>query len=201
MNKALTIAAAIAALLLTTLGADARHRHQQNKPQGRVIYDVAAIPAYQADDRYPTQSLSRPMGHRPHTQAVRGYDMADANGNYSRHYGACDGFHRCRCGTTAARHFGLSYAHNGMNLKKASSWYGFPHTSFHIGAAGVAPHHVLAIVGGSDCRNATVSDDAGTYQRSVCGMTFVEPNGGNYATNEVSAHRSHRHHHRRYAAG
>ena len=98
----------------------------------------------------------------------------------ARHHhqgGSCDGFHRCRCGTTAARNAGLPYDYNGMNLKKASSWYAFRHIAFTIGAYGVAPHHVLKVVGGSDCHSATVSDDAGTYQRNVCHMTFVTVNG------------------------
>jgi len=118
---------------------------------------------------------------RSHRHHRHHYTRVDANGNhvrhYARHYGKCDGFQRCRCGTTAARNAGLPYNYNGMNLKKASTWYGFPHTSFHVGAYGVAPHHVLKIVGGDSCRTATVNDDAGTYQRNVCGMTFVSVNG------------------------
>jgi hypothetical protein len=105
--------------------------------------------------------------------------------NHARHLsyrnggGACDGFQRCRCGTTAARHFGVPYSYKGFNLKMASEWpRAFPHTSFQVGAAGVKPHHVLAIVGGSDCHNAMVYDDAGTRRRNVCGMTFVAVNGG-----------------------
>jgi hypothetical protein len=102
--------------------------------------------------------------------------------HYSRRGGACDGFQRCRCGTTAARHFGLPYAYKGFNLKMASEWArAFPHTSFHIGVAGVKPHHVLAVVGGSDCHSAKVYDDAGTRDRNVCGFTFVEVNGSRVA--------------------
>ena len=103
------------------------------------------------------------------------------------HAGSCDGFHRCRCGTTAARHFGLAYNHNGWNLKEAREWKRFPHTSFHVGAAGVVEHHVLAITGGSDCAHAQVHDDAGDYSRNVCHMTFVEPGGGYGGTMEASA--------------
>ena len=112
------------------------------------------------------------------------------------HAGSCDGFQRCRCGTTAARHFGLAYNHNGWNLKEAREWRRFPHTSFHVGAAGVVEHHVLAITGGSDCAHAQVHDDAGDYSRNVCHMTFVEVGGGGL-TQEASAsphRRSHRHH-------
>ena len=96
-----------------------------------------------------------------------------------RHSGACDGFHRCRCGTTAARKHGLPYSYNGYNLKMASEWgRAFPTTSFGIGAVGVKPHHVLTIVGGSSCERPTVYDDAGNYQRNVCGMRFVSVSGG-----------------------
>lgn len=98
------------------------------------------------------------------------------------HQGACDGFHRCRCGTTAAARHGLPLNYHGYNLKMARE-YGraFPHTSFHIGALGVVSHHVLTIVGGDHCSRATVYDDAGTYQRNVCGMTFVEVGGSDYS--------------------
>ena len=110
-----------------------------------------------------------------------------AEAKHYRHHagGACDGFQRCRCGTTAARLNGLSYDHNGMNLKTASSWYAFPHTSFRPGAVAVYPHHVATITGGTSCASATVHDDAGVYQRNVCGATFVVPGGG--YTQEASA--------------
>ena len=121
--------------------------------------------------------------HRSHHYAYRGG-------------GKCDGFQRCRCGTTAARHFGLAYNHNGWNLKEAREWKRFPHTSFHVGAAGVVEHHVLAITGGSSCANAQVHDDAGDYTRNVCHMTFVEVGGGGF-TQEASASR-HRHYSRRH---
>lgn len=98
--------------------------------------------------------------------------------HFSKHSGACDGFHRCRCGTTAARRHGLPYAYKGYNLKLASEWpRAFPHTSFGVGVVGVKPHHVLTVVGGSSCQSATVYDDAGTYQRNVCRMTFVSVRG------------------------
>ena len=136
---------------------------------------------------------------------TRGYHMATnaslrhQRARHARRGGACDGFQRCRCGTTAARHFGLPYAYKGFNLKMASEWArAFPHTSFRVGVAGVKPHHVLAVVGGSSCASATVSDDAGTYQRNVCRMTFVEVSGGGF-TRESSA-QSRRHHSRRYAS-
>ena len=95
-----------------------------------------------------------------------------------RHGGSCDGFHRCRCGVTAAHNFGIPYAFKGFNLKMASEWgRAFPHTSFRPGVAGVKPHHVLQVVGGESCAHATVRDERGTYQRNVCGMTFVAVSG------------------------
>jgi hypothetical protein len=92
-------------------------------------------------------------------------------------HGSCDGIHRCICGSTQAKHFGLPRMFKGFNLWQASEWArAFPHTSVHAGAVGVKPHHVLRIAGGSDCRSATVVDERGTYQRNVCGMTFVAVN-------------------------
>lgn len=103
---------------------------------------------------------------------------AEARHHHRHSGGACDGFVRCRCGTTAARYHGLPYAYKGYNLKMASEWgRAFPHTSFHVGAVGFMPHHVLSIIGGVSCAAATVYDDAGTYQRNVCRMTFVSVNG------------------------
>lgn len=102
-------------------------------------------------------------------------------------YGACDGFQRCRCGTTAARYHGLPYNYNGYNLKKASEWRRFPRTTFRIGAVGVQPHHVLTVVGGDSCQSALVYDDAGTYRRNVCRMTFVSVNSHAQVTT-FSAH-------------
>ena len=93
--------------------------------------------------------------------------------------GRCDGYHGCRCGVTAASYNGVAVNYNGFNLKRAVEWIrAFPRTSFHSGAVGYFRRggpsgHVLTVVDGSDCSNATVHDDAGTYQRNVCGATFV----------------------------
>lgn len=121
----------------------------------------------------------------------------DANGNQdvgidlsakrhrrvARRGGSCDGFTRCRCGTTAARHHGLPYQYGKCNLKMASEWGRcFASTTFRVGAVGVKPHHVLTVVGGDNCANATVYDDAGTYQRNVCGMRFVSPGSSRFAS-------------------
>ena len=92
--------------------------------------------------------------------------------------GACDGIHRCICGSTQASFFGLPRMFHGHNLWEAIEWArAFPRTSFGVGVVGVKPHHVLRIVGGSSCFSATVSDERGTYQRNVCGMIFVSPYG------------------------
>src|ERR1035437_9686057 len=151
---------AIIALIAFSFPAQARHHHRNHHNYHRHV------------DLMPVMAWNRAI---------------DANGNsVSRHHarrgGACDGFQRCRCGTTAARHFGLPYNYKGFNLKLAWEWArAFPHTSFHIGVAGVKPHHVLAVVGGSDCHSAKVYDDSGTRDRNVCGFTFVEVNGSRVA--------------------
>ena len=102
---------------------------------------------------------------------------AGARGHHRHRGGSCDGFQRCRCGVTAAHNFGIPYAFKGFNLKLAWEWtHAFPHTSFRAGVAGVKPHHVLKVVGGPNCANATVLDERGTYQRNVCHMIFVAVN-------------------------
>jgi hypothetical protein len=126
---------------------------------------------------------------------------AEARGYHRHHhYGACDGFHRCRCGVTQANHFGLPYLYHGYNLKEAIEWVrAFPHTSVHVGAVGYQHSggrtgHVFRVVGYSGGCTARVSDDAGTYDRNICRRhtTFVAVNG---ETN----YRNYRHrHHRRY---
>ena len=151
MNTSLRIAAALAVILFTTLGAQARTHHSYH------------------------------------------------NTRYSHHGGgSCDGFQRCRCGTTAARLNGLPYDYNGLNLKKASTWYALPHTGFGVGAVAVYPHHVATIVGGSDCHAATVHDDAGVYQRNVCGATYVSASGGGFGGKQTTTVSAHGHRHARY---
>ena len=127
-----------------------------------VIAAIAAISTL-------TPAEARGRHHVYHHRAHHHYQHHARSGG-----GACDGFQRCRCGTTAARDHGLPYSYKGFNLKMASEWArAFARTSFHIGAVGVKPHHVLTVTGGSNCSLATVHDDRGTYQRNVCGMTFV----------------------------
>ena len=98
--------------------------------------------------------------------------------------GRCDGYHGCRCGVTAASYNGLPLNYNGFNLKRAIEYIeAFPRTTFGVGAVayfsrGGPSGHVATVVGGSDCANATVHDDRGTYTRNVCRATFVAVHGG-----------------------
>src|SRR5689334_6290469 len=48
---------------------------------------------------------------------VMSFSVAEA-----RRGGACDGFYRCRCGVTQARHYGFPLVYNGHNLKQAVGW-------------------------------------------------------------------------------
>ena len=187
MKHKFTAACAVAfiAVLLTTQ-AEAKHRYHHYRIQ------------YMQGDRIPLREASGcVISNNKHASCYEHVNNRSANviqrttsteqiSARRHHYGrtryvrggACDGFQRCRCGTTAARHFGLPYNYRGFNLKLAWEWQrAFPRTSFGIGVAGVKPHHVLTVVGGSSCAAATVYDDAGTYQRNVCGMTFVAVNG------------------------
>ena len=166
---ALVIAIAVVAWAAFNTDASAHSRHHY-----RHHWHHAATNYFQLNDV---------MAHR---ETRRIHRSAGSEGRrvrrvtYSRRGGgACDGFQRCRCGVTAAHNFGIPYAFKGFNLKLAWEWTrAFPHTSFHPGVAGVKPHHVLQVVGGPNCANATVRDERGTYQRNVCGMTFVAVGGG-----------------------
>lgn len=203
----ITLAAAAVLSIALTAPAEARRHHAQPTIQaGALVPDNNGRWVYQAREPEQTYRAQRPAKraarHRhpafrlassspnqeitltePSLAEPMGTDnQLSARRHYARRGGACDGFHRCRCGTTTARYHGLPYNYNGLNLKMARSYYAFPRTSFGIGAVGVRPHHVLTVVGGSDCRSATVHDDAGTYQRNVCGMTFVSVGGGGMQT-------------------
>jgi len=108
------------------------------------------------------------------------------------HRGACDGIHRCRCGSTQANYFGLPRIYNGHNLWRAAEWKdAFPHTTPHIGAVGYQhgggpSGHVFRIVSYSGGCTATVSDDAGQYERNICsrGAVFMDANGNGVEPNE-----------------
>ena len=94
--------------------------------------------------------------------------------------GRCDGFHGCRCGVTAAREAGLPYLFHGVNLKQASGWLSFRRTGIRAGAVGYVRRggptgHVFTVVSYSGGDTATVSEDRGTYTRSIRNAVFVAP--------------------------
>jgi hypothetical protein len=100
----------------------------------------------------------------------------------ARHYrhGRCDGFHACRCGTTAAREAGLPYVFHGVNLKQARAWLAFKRASIGPGMVGYVRRggptgHVFTVKSYDGGDTAIVKDDAGTYERSIRNATFVEP--------------------------
>ena len=104
---------------------------------------------------------------------------------YKRGTGACDGIHRCICGSTQTRYFGLPRIVNGHNLWQAVEWKrAFPHTSPHAGVVmyqhgGGPTGHVSRLVTDPVGCTATVADERGHYERNICirGAVFVQPNG------------------------
>lgn len=100
--------------------------------------------------------------------------------------GACDGIHRCICGSTQTRHFGLPRIVNGHNLWQAAEWpRAFPNTTPQVGAVmyqhgGGPTGHVSRIVAYSGGCVATVADERGQYERNICsrGAKFVSVTGG-----------------------
>ncbi len=103
---------------------------------------------------------------------------SEARPRHHHSYGACDGIHRCTCGSTQARHFGFPRMFHGHNLWQAREWgRAFPHTSLRAGVVGVKPHHVYRVVQVIGSGRALVTDEKGTYERRVAGDTFVDPNG------------------------
>jgi hypothetical protein len=109
--------------------------------------------------------------------------VAVANPVQARHHhsGSCDGIHRCRCGSTQARHFGLPRIFKGHNLWRAIEWTrAFPHTVAHAGVVmyqhgGGPSGHVSRLVSDPVGCTAMVADDAGQYERNICtrGAQFV----------------------------
>ena len=110
---------------------------------------------------------------------------ADAKKHHRSHRGSCDGIHRCICGSTQARYFGLPRMVNGRNLWQASEWKrAFPQTSLRVGVVmyrhggGPTGHvsRVTAIHGGC---SITVIDERGEHLDTACGRgnVFVDPNG------------------------
>ena len=123
--------------------------------------------------------------------------------------GACDGIHRCTCGSTLARHLGFPRIYNGYNLWQAKEWArAFPHTSLQAGAIGVKPHHVYRVVQVIGNGNAIVADEKGTYERKVAGDIFVDANGNgsriaepkrtHTTTASAKSHREYRRQHRQF---
>ena len=99
------------------------------------------------------------------------------------HVGLCDGIHRCRCGSTQASYFGLPRMYHGHNLWQANEWpRAFTRTSARAGVVmyqhggGPTGHVSRLVTDPVNCR-ATVTDDAGTYERNTCirGAIFVDP--------------------------
>jgi hypothetical protein len=122
----------------------------------------------------------------------------------ARGRGACDGIHRCTCGSTQARHFGYPRIYNGHNLWEAREWArAFPHTSIHAGAVGVYPHHVFRVIEPLGNGRAIVADEKGQYERRISGAVFVDASGNRaFAQAESRTHdRVHASKHRiRYAS-
>lgn len=95
--------------------------------------------------------------------------------------GACDGFHRCRCGVTAAQKHGLPLDYLGFNLKRAVEWkeafrrIAAPTVNAVVYQTGGGPSgHVSTIVGLTNDRcTVRVADDKGTYERNICRRNAV----------------------------
>lgn len=102
-----------------------------------------------------------------------------------RNRGACDGVHRCKCGTTQANHFNLPWTYKGFNLKRAIEWTrAFPKTEPRAGVVGYQrgggpSGHVFRVVSYSGNCIATVADETGQYERNICGRgaRFMDVSG------------------------
>ena len=100
-----------------------------------------------------------------------------------RHSGACDGIHRCICGSTQARYYGFPRMYKGHNLWQAIEWTrAFPHTTARAGVVmyqhgGGPTGHVSRILTDPVGCTATVADETGQYERDVCRRhpIFVSP--------------------------
>jgi len=110
---------------------------------------------------------------------------ADAKQRRHHRASACDGIHRCKCGSTQAAYFGLPRTYKGHNLWQAIGWKrAFPRTSAAPGMVGYQrgggpTGHVFRIVSITGACRATVIDDRGQYERNICGRgaVFVNPRG------------------------
>lgn len=118
---------------------------------------------------------------------------AEARPKHHRSGGLCDGIHRCICGSTQTRYFGLPRIFNGHNLWQASAWpRAFPSTTPRVDAVmyqhgGGPTGHVSRIVRYAGGCTATVADERGQYERNICsrGARFVAVRGA--STIEISA--------------
>lgn len=136
---------------------------------------------------------------------------AQAKHRYHHSGGSCDGIHRCICGSTQTRHFGLPRIYNGHNLWQAVEWIrAFPRTSPHVGAVGYQhgggpTGHVFRVAVYNGGCTATVTDEKGTYERNICsrGAIFVDVTGGGFINQQAySAKTKHdrQHHKVQYAS-
>lgn len=113
-----------------------------------------------------------------------------------RHYrsGACDGIHRCTCGSTQARLNGFSRMYNGYNLWRAVEWvHAFPRTDAHSGAVGYVRHggpsgHVFRVDHVISPGVAMVTDERGTYERNISNAIFVDPHGNSVSRTTTTYH-------------
>lgn len=112
--------------------------------------------------------------------------VADARPRHARvSHGACDGIHRCVCGSTQTRHFGLPRIVRGHNLWQAAAWpKAFARTSARPGVVmyqrgGGPTGHVSRIVELRGACRALVADERGQYEQNICsrGAIFVAVNG------------------------
>jgi hypothetical protein len=109
--------------------------------------------------------------------------LATPNLAEARGHGACDGIHRCTCGSTQTRHFGFPRIYNGVNLWQARGWVeAFQRTSLRAGVVGYVRHggptgHVFRVVQPTGPNTALVADERGTYERNLSGAIFVDPSG------------------------
>lgn len=101
---------------------------------------------------------------------------------YARRGGACDGVHRCICGTTQASYYGLPRVYQGHNLALAKTWRDFEEVSAQPGAVVVQDRggihgHVSRIVKVTGSCTAIVADEKGQYERNICsrGATYHMP--------------------------
>jgi hypothetical protein len=82
------------------------------------------------------------------------------------------------CGCFASE---LIFGHSIRNLWLAANWFGFPHTTPHVGAAAVHRHHVVIVARINGDGTFIGHDSWGMTRRRIAGWVFVDPHGGRYA--------------------